>query len=63
MIRLDLYSQLIQTGPQGEVKGSQTTGIGSFHVSIDVMSNFFEANGTLKTMIDGWTFIQPRNNQ
>ncbi|KAH7371466.1 hypothetical protein BKA64DRAFT_737176 [Cadophora sp. MPI-SDFR-AT-0126] len=32
-----------------------------FHLSIDVLTNFFNANGTLVTTIDGITYRQPAN--
>ena len=62
-IRLKWYSRLLQTGTWGEVKSSQATSDGGFQMSIDMMSNIFEANGTLETTVDGWTFTQPRNGQ
>ena len=61
--RLHWYSQLIQSAPNGEAKGWQVTSDGGFHMSIDVVTNDFEANGTLDTTIDGWTFVQPRNGR
>jgi hypothetical protein len=47
----------------GEYEGSQTTSPGVFRLSIDVMKNEFQANGTLKTVVGEVEYLQPENGQ
>lgn len=58
--KLEWYSNLTWTG---EYEGSQITSPDGFTLSIDVMKNRFEANGTLKTVINGKEYTQPCNGQ
>jgi hypothetical protein len=55
----DWYSDITSTGVSN---GTKVTGPDGFHASIDVLTNFFEANGTLTTTIDGVDFEQPCND-
>ncbi|KAL5357139.1 hypothetical protein BJX96DRAFT_181241 [Aspergillus floccosus] len=55
---LDWYSDLTQTGV---VNATKTTGPGGFHLAIDALTNIFNANGTLTTVIDGAVYKQPAN--
>lgn len=57
---IDWYSNLVQGGP-GTVKSTKVTNQDGFHLTIDVMHNIFEANGTLTTTIDGIEYRQPLN--
>ena len=52
------YSNLTQTGPNN---GTKITSADGFHLLISVDLNFFEANGTLITTIDGKEYHQPAN--
>ncbi|KAF6835718.1 saponin hydrolase precursor [Colletotrichum plurivorum] len=56
--RVDWYSDLVQTGPNNGTKKTSPEG---FHLSIDIMSNIFDANGTLTTTVNGKEWHQPRN--
>lgn len=47
----------------GEYEGSQVSSSDGFRLSIDVMKNYFQANGTLKTVVGGIEYEQPRNGQ
>ncbi|KZM28752.1 hydrolase [Ascochyta rabiei] len=58
--KLDWYSDIVQT-KAGEVTGTKVTSPGGFHLSIDAMTNIFEANGTLTTTVDGKGYEQPAN--
>jgi hypothetical protein len=58
--KLEWHSNLTWTG---EYEGSQITSPNEFRLSIDVMKNEFQANGTLKTVVDGIEYGQPRNGQ
>lgn len=55
---VDWYSNLTQTG---EANASKKTSPDGFHLSIDVLTNIFQANGTLTTTIDGVVYEQPAN--
>jgi hypothetical protein len=55
----DWYSNITSTGASN---GTKFTSPAGFHASIDVLTNFFEANGTLTTTIDGVYFEQPCND-
>lgn len=55
---VDWYSNLTSTGT---VTATKVTSSDGFHLSIDVLTNFFNANGTLVTTIDGITYRQPAN--
>lgn len=56
---LDWYSTLTYTGKYGN--GTQMSSPDGFHVSIDVLVNLFEANGTLVTVVNGTEYTQPGN--
>ena len=58
--KLEWHSNLTWTG---EYEGSQITSPEGFRLSIDVMKNQFQADGTLKTVIGGIEYAQPRNGQ
>jgi hypothetical protein len=47
--KLDWYSDIVQTGAVNATKKTSSEGL---HLSMDVMKNILEANGTLKTTID-----------
>ncbi|KAH6984029.1 hypothetical protein EDB80DRAFT_823617 [Ilyonectria destructans] len=55
---VDWYSDLVQTG---EVHATKKTSPGGFHLEIDAATNWFNANGTLTTTIDGVVYEQPAN--
>lgn len=57
--RVVWHSDLVS---RGTVQGSKKTSPGGFHVEIDVMTNLFEANGTLTTVVDGEVYTQPVNH-
>lgn len=54
----DWHSDLVRTG---ESYSTKKTSPGGFHLSIDVFTNVFDANGTLTTTIDGVEYLQPAN--
>lgn len=56
--KLDWYSDLVQTGQD---HGTKKTGPDGFHLTIDVLTNLFQATGTLTTTINGTTYRQPAN--
>lgn len=56
--RVDWFSDIVSTGQQ---KGTKKTGPGGFHLEIDAMTNIFNANGTLTTVLDGVVYKQPAN--
>jgi hypothetical protein len=58
MAVLNWHSDLVQTG---SVHGTKVTSPGGFKLTIDVMTNIFQATGTLTTTIDGRTYAQPAN--
>ena len=45
----------------GESPGRKYTSPDGFHLRMDVMTNMFEANGTLTTTVNGSTYEQPQN--
>lgn len=55
---IDWYSNIVQTG---EVNATKKTGPGGFHLAINAVTNIFNANGTLTTVIDGKEYTQPAN--
>lgn len=55
----DWYSDLTSSGV---ATGSKKTTPGGFHLTIDVLTNIFEATGNLTTTINGVSFYQPLNN-
>lgn len=52
------FSDLVQTG---NVTATKKTSPSGFHLTIDVLTNILEANGTLTTTIDGVAYKQPSN--
>ena len=56
---LDWYANLTRSGVW---PATQITSPDGFHMSINVLKNFFEANGTLTTVADGVAWKQPLNN-
>ena len=56
--QIDWFSNLVQTGPNNSTKITSPDG---FHLSIDVMINIFDANGTLTTIVNGTAYHQPAN--
>jgi len=56
--QVDWYSDLVQTG---ETQATKKTSPDGFHLTIDVLLNDFEANGTLVTTINGIEYKQPAN--
>lgn len=58
--RLVWYSNIVQT-KAGVVTGTKTTSPEGFHLKIDAMTNIFEANGTLTTILGGSRYEQPQN--
>ena len=48
---------------EGLSDASQITCPGGFHLTIDVMQNVFQANGSLVTTIDGKNYTQPADGQ
>lgn len=55
LTHIDWYSNLTQTGKSTNTKITSSNG---FHLDIDVLTNIFQANGTLKTTIDGHVYCQ-----
>lgn len=55
---VDWTSDIVQTGV---VHGTKRTSADGFHLEIDAMTNIFNANGTLTTIIDGVQYTQPGN--
>ena len=58
--KLDWYTKLVRAGPE---TSTQVSSEGGFHMSIDVMSNLFKANGTLVTTVGDEVYEQPRDGQ
>ena len=52
------FSDLVQSGTVNATKKTSAYG---FRIAIDVMTNIFDANGTLTTTIDGVVYEQPAN--
>ncbi|KAH7120287.1 hypothetical protein B0J13DRAFT_648996 [Dactylonectria estremocensis] len=59
--RVHWFSDLVQTGQDGYLATKKTSRNG-FHLELDVLRNFFNANGTLTTTINGVAYKQPLNN-
>ncbi|KAI4859615.1 hypothetical protein F4820DRAFT_439262 [Hypoxylon rubiginosum] len=55
---VDWYSDLVQSGQTNATKQTSPDG---FHLSIDVLTNIFDANGTLSTTVNGTLYTQPAN--
>ena len=56
---LDWHSDIVQTG---KVQGTKRTSPDGFKLTIDVRTNIFQATGTLTTIINGQTYVQPGND-
>ncbi|KAG6362194.1 hypothetical protein INS49_010424, partial [Diaporthe citri] len=57
----DWFSNLTSTGPLHG--GTKITSDGGFHFEVDALYNFFTANGTLVTKVDGFgPWVQPCND-
>ncbi|WP_238441044.1 hypothetical protein [Frankia sp. AgW1.1] len=57
--KLDWYSDLTQTGITPSTKKTSPDG---FHLTIDLLTNDFQATGTMTTTVDGHVYRQPRNS-
>ncbi|KAH8649681.1 hypothetical protein BGZ60DRAFT_422097 [Tricladium varicosporioides] len=55
---VDWVSNLTSTG---NIFSTKQTGVDGFHLDLDVMTNHFNANGTLTTTVDGNVYLQPAN--
>lgn len=55
---VDWYSNLTSTGV---MSGTKVTSPDGFHLTIDIITNIFEATGTLNTTINGESWLQPSN--
>ncbi|KAI8961026.1 hypothetical protein F5Y11DRAFT_358003 [Daldinia sp. FL1419] len=55
---IDWYSDLVQ---MGQTNATKVTSPDGFHLSIDALTNIFDANGTLSTTINGTLYTQPAN--
>ncbi|KAM5343674.1 hypothetical protein ACJ41O_012211 [Fusarium nematophilum] len=55
---IDWYSDIVQTGVVSATKKTSEDG---FHLDINAVTNIFNANGTLITVIDGKEYTQPAN--
>ncbi|KAH6666841.1 hypothetical protein B0J14DRAFT_189308 [Halenospora varia] len=55
---VDWFSNLTSTGKTLSTKQTSADG---FHLDLDVMTNHFNANGTLTTTVDGKVYLQPAN--
>lgn len=55
---LDWHSNLVQSG---KTRGTKITSPDGFRLTIDYLTNIFEATGTLTTTIDGKAYMQPTN--
>jgi hypothetical protein len=58
--KLEWYSDIVQTC-SGAVTGVKRTSADGFHLRIDAMTNIFDANGTLTTIVGGKRYEQPVN--
>ncbi|KAI0103916.1 saponin hydrolase precursor [Nemania sp. FL0031] len=58
---LDWYSNITSTTASGEVIGTKLTSDDGFSLGVDVMYNFFQANGTLVSTVNGVSWYQPCN--
>ncbi|KAL0935896.1 saponin hydrolase precursor [Colletotrichum truncatum] len=58
---VDWYSDLVQVGSRG-IRNTKKTSVDGFHLDIDVLTNFFNANGTMTTTIGDKVYKQPLNN-
>ncbi|ADP79534.1 TolB family protein [Pseudofrankia inefficax] len=57
--KLDWYSDLTQTGITPSTKKTSPDG---FHLTIDLLTNDFQATGTMTTTINGHAYHQPQNS-
>lgn len=55
---LDWHSKITQTGPNN---GTKLTGADGFKLSIDIMKNIFQAEGSMVTTVNGEEYRQPGN--
>ncbi|CAK7218399.1 hypothetical protein SBRCBS47491_003496 [Sporothrix bragantina] len=46
----------------GQTTATKKTSVDGFHVRIDALTNIFEANGTLTSVVNGTTWLQPLND-
>lgn len=58
LISVDWYSDLTETGPNN---GTKRTSEDGFQLTIDILVNEFEANGTMTTTVNGKEYLQPQN--
>ncbi|KAF3017040.1 hypothetical protein E8E14_001624 [Neopestalotiopsis sp. 37M] len=58
LVLVDWFSNITQTG---EIIGTKITSPNGFHLAIDILTNSFNANGTLTTTINGVSYYQPAN--
>ncbi|KAI0975305.1 saponin hydrolase precursor [Xylaria arbuscula] len=56
---LDWQSNITSTTAAGELVGTKFTSSDGFSMSVDVMYNFFQANGTLVSTVDEVSWYQP----
>ncbi|WP_230203161.1 hypothetical protein [Parafrankia discariae] len=64
--KVDWYSDLTQTVHAKDgttTTNTKKTSSDGFHLSIDVLTNIFDATGTLTTIIDGKAYRQPANHR
>lgn len=58
---VDWWSDLVQTDGHGAVHATKKTSPDGFHLTIDILTNHFQATGTLTTTVDGTVYTQPAN--
>ncbi|KAI1325703.1 saponin hydrolase precursor [Xylariaceae sp. FL0255] len=58
---LKWYSSITSVNASGEVIGTKLTSDDGFSVGVDVMYNFFQANGSLVSTVNGVSWYQPCN--
>jgi hypothetical protein len=56
---IDWFSDLVQTGPG--LEASEKTSSDGFHLELDVLTNIFDARGTITTTINDKVYEQPNN--
>lgn len=61
--KLEWHSHLTRDCGSTEGGGTQATSPGGFWLSIDVLENIFQANGSLATILEGVEYTQPGNGQ
>lgn len=57
--QVDWFSNLERIGPTS--RSTKITSPDGFHIVIDVLTNIFDANGTMTTTVDGVVYEQPLN--